>query len=98
MVIPMLIAKILGLIDILSALFFYIFGMFGFISPNIVMAFGVILLVKGLIFIWGFNIFSAIDVISGIVIIMGASGVVIPEMFVIVISIFLLGKGAFSML
>jgi len=93
-----MIVKFLGILDIVVGLSFWIFGVFNVGSfGGLVFILGLFLLVKGLVFAMGGDRVSVFDVIFGIVIIIGAS-MVIPKFIIIIISLFLLQKGIFSLL
>jgi hypothetical protein len=95
------IIKILGVLDIIAALFFWIFGIFrlqdNVFMSGFIMVIGFYLLVKGVAFIISADIASIFDIISGIIII-ASTTLLMPKIIVIVVSLYLLQKGAFSML
>jgi len=92
-----MIIKILGLIDIFTGLLFWMIGVFGFGSKSLLMLFGILLLIKGIVFMTSLNIISAIDIITGVVMIsLAGSEWMIPKIIVIIISLFLLQKGIIS--
>ncbi len=90
--------KILGMIDIFAGLIFWAFGAFGVASlSGLVLLLGFVLLGKGVIFLIGLDFVSVLDVIFGILII--ASGSFhMPIVVVIIVSLFLIQKGIFSLL
>lgn len=93
-----MIVKILGILDIVVGILFWIFGIFYFESlGGLMFILGLFLLVKGLVFAAGGDVISVLDVIFGIVIIIGVT-ISMPKFVVIVISLFLLQKGIFSLL
>jgi uncharacterized membrane protein len=93
-----MIIKILGILDIVVGLLFWVYGIFHVESlEGIIFILGLFLLVKGLVFISTMDIASAFDVVFGILIIIGIS-IMLPKVLVIIISIFILQKGIFSML
>ncbi len=93
-----MIVKLLGVLDIFVAICFWIFGVFhlSFMS-GFILVLGLFLLVKGIAFVVSLNIVSAIDIICAIIII-AATSMVMPKIAVIIVSLFLLQKGIFSML
>ncbi len=95
------ILKLLGLIDILAAIIFWIFGIFRLqgnaFMVGFVMLLGFYLLVKGVAFIISADIASVLDIIAGIIII-ATTGFAMPKIVVIIVSLYLLQKGIFSML
>ncbi len=93
-----LIVKILGALDILVALVFWLFGIFrlDFLS-GFIMILGFILLIKGIAFAATLNWVSVIDIICSIIII-GSTSMIMPKWVIVILSLFLLQKGIFSML
>ena len=90
--------KILGILDILVALVFWIFAVFDLYSlSTLVLFLGLFLLAKGIVFATTLNIVSFLDILSSIIIIAGTY-YDLPLVIVIIISLFLLQKGIFSML
>ena len=93
-----MIIRILGTFDIFIGICFWLFGIFNLIPSRFIIILGLILLVKGIVFVWGFSLVSVLDIISAIMIIIaGGTGIVI-KLVVILISLFLIQKGAFSIL
>jgi len=92
-----MIIKVLGILDLFVGVIFWLFGIFHIIPSSFVLILGLFLLAKGIIFITGLSITSFLDIISAIVIIT-ATSVTLPNLVVILISIFLIQKGIFSML
>jgi len=92
-----MIVKILGILDIIVAISFWISGIFGLIPSGLILIFGLVLLGKGMGFIYNLNITSILDIICAIIIIFSSS-IDIPKILVIIVSLFLLQKGAFSLL
>ncbi len=89
--------KILGIIDIITAVLFWIFVVFGVRSlVEIVLLLGLFLLVKGIVFIANLSLASLLDITSSIFIIYASSNE-LNIIFVIAISFFLLQKGIFSL-
>jgi len=92
-----MILKLLGILDIIIAICFWIFGMFRFdILAVLVLILGFILLVKGIIFLTGFSISSFLDVICAFIIIASIS-VSMNVIVVFIVAIYLLQKGIFSL-
>jgi hypothetical protein len=93
-----MIIKILGIFDIFVALCFWVFGIFhlSFMS-HFIFILGCILLVKGIIFLTGLSIASVLDIIASFALIGGAS-TFLPNIVVIIVTLFLIQKGAFSLL
>jgi len=94
-----MIIKVLGILDLFVGIVFWIFGIFHIIPSSFVLVLGLFLLAKGIVFITGLSITSFLDIISSIVIITASStSIVMPKLVVILIAIFLIQKGIFSML
>lgn len=95
-----MIVKILGLVDIFIALIFWIFGIFQLSFLNqFIFILGIILLIKGVIFMTQLSIASILDIVCALIIIASSSAsVVMPKLVVIIIALFLLQKGVFSLL
>lgn len=93
--------KLLGAVDIFIAILFWIFGIFRLqnneFMAGFIMILGFILLVKGVAFLISADIASALDVISGFVII-GSTAIIMPKIVVIIVALYLVQKGVFSML
>lgn len=89
--------KILGIIDIITAVLFWIFAIFNVrYLTGIVLLLGLFLLVKGIVFIANLSLASLLDITSSIFIIYASSNE-INIIFVIAVSLFLLQKGIFSL-
>ncbi len=92
-----MIIKILGSLDIFIGIVFWLFGIFNIIPGSFILLLGFILLAKGIVFITGLSVISVLDIIFGIIIIT-ATSIAIPKIIIILIAIFLIQKGVFSML
>ena len=92
-----MIVKVLGILDIFIAVCFWIFGILNVLPERFILILGFILLIKGLVFIWGMSVASALDIIVG-AIIMLSTVVTMPKVMVVLIALFLLQKGIFSLL
>jgi hypothetical protein len=93
----MIFIKLLGILDIFAGICFWLAGIFHFIPTNWILILGIILLLKGAIFITGLSPASFLDLISaGIMVLFYSTS--IPNMIVIITSLFLIQKGFFSML
>lgn len=93
-----MIIKLFGVFDILTGLIFWLFAIFNIDSfSSFVLLLGMILLVKGFAFGFNFNIASVLDIISSFIIIYASTNE-ISNIIVIIVSIFLLQKGVFSLL
>lgn len=91
-----MIIKLLGVLDIFVGIVFWLFGIFNIIPSSFILILGLFLLVKGIVFITGLSIISILDIISGIIIV-SASGMDMPNLVIILVSLFLIQKGVFSL-
>jgi hypothetical protein len=92
-----MIVKVLGIFDIFVGIVFWIFGMFHILPESLVFILGLFLLAKGIAFATNLNITSILDIISAIIII-SATSVIMPQIMIILVALFLLQKGIFSLL
>ena len=93
-----MILKILGILDIFIGLCFWVFGIFNLkFMSGFIFVLGIILLVKGLIFLTQLSIASILDVVVSFIII-SASSMAMPRVVIIITTLFLLQKGIFSLL
>ena len=92
-----MILKILGVLDIFIGICFWIFGMFNFsILSGFIFILGIVLLIKGIIFMTQLSIASILDIVVALIIISSTS-VALPKVIVIIIALFLLQKGILSL-
>ncbi|MBU3913370.1 MAG: hypothetical protein KKE50_04715 [Nanoarchaeota archaeon] len=91
-----MIVKILGIFDMLAALLFWVFGIFGIIPSNLILILAVYLLVKGLIFVISADVASVIDILVSLIMFLSLS-FHIPQIIVITATLILIQKGAFSL-
>jgi hypothetical protein len=92
-----MILKILGFLDILSALSFWLFYFFKLVPEKFILLIIFYLLAKGVFFLISKDIASILDVISAFIIFLALS-FTLPAFLVILISLFLLQKGILSLL
>ena len=92
-----MIVKILGILDILSGLLFWLNGFFNIIPDSIMIIIVLYLVIKGVIFVISFNITSILDIVSGIAIYISLT-YTLPAFVIIIITFFLLQKGIVSLL
>lgn len=92
-----MIIKILGITDIFIAMCFWIFGIFNIIPDKFILFLGLFLLIKGLIFSIKINVTSVLDILSAAVIILSTM-MPMPRFIVIIVTLFLVQKGIFSLL
>jgi len=92
-----MILKLLGIFDILTGIIFWLFTVFKISSlSSVILLLGLLLLVKGIIFLTNFNIASILDIISSFIILISNSTTV-DIIFVSVVSIYLIQKGIISL-
>lgn len=92
-----MIIKILGILDILTALLFWLSAFFHIIPEKILLIVAFYLLAKGIFFIISRDIASILDVISAGIIFISLN-FTLPAIVVILVALFLLQKGILSLL
>lgn len=92
-----MIIKIFGLLDIASAIIFWLSSITNFVSNDVLLVIGFYLLIKGGIFLLSKDIASIFDVVSSVVIFFSI-GVSMPFWVVMIVALFLLQKGIFSLI
>jgi hypothetical protein len=92
-----MIVKILGILDIIIGISFAIFGVFHFyLFAGFLVLIGFILLIKGVVFLIGGSFASMLDILCAIII-LTASAVSVPLIIIILVALYLLQKGIFSL-
>ena len=91
-----MIVKLLGILDIVVGICFWLFGLFFIIPSSFIFILGLFLLGKGIIFLAGFSVASILDILFGIIILTGIS-FAFPKIIVILVSMFIVQKGLFSL-
>jgi hypothetical protein len=92
-----MIVKILGILDIITALSLWLFFFFHIVPEKLVLLLAFYLLAKGIFILTSRDITSIIDVISAGLIFL-ALNFTIPGFIIIIVTLFLLQKGIFSLL
>jgi len=92
-----MIVKILGILDISTAVLFWLFTSYNFIPQSVLAFFAVILLIKGISFLIAKDIVSLLDVLSSFVI-LASLNFNIPTFISTLVVFYLLQKGIFSLL
>jgi len=92
-----MIVKILGVLDIFIAVFFWLFGILHILPEKFIFTLGLILIIKGLLFVIHLNFVSILDVVVGGLIMLSTIWA-FPYAMTIIITLFLLQKGIFSLL
>ena len=93
-----MIVKLLGILDLLVAIIFWIFGIFHIeILAGFVLVLGFILLAKGVGFAVTSNFVSILDIVASLVI-LASTAINLPAVVVIIVALFLIQKGIFSLL
>jgi len=93
----MFLIKLLGSIDIISAIIIWLSAVFDFIPSPLILLVAFYLLVKGVVFLFSADIASILDIACSIVIFLSLS-FHMPVFIMIVVALFLLQKGIFSWL
>jgi len=92
-----MIVKILGILDIISGLLFWLNGFFSIIPDSVMIIIVLYLVIKGVIFILSKDIASILDIVSGIIIYFSLA-YTLPAFVIIIVTFFLLEKGIVSLL
>ncbi len=92
-----MIVKILGSLDLIAGLLFWIFALFGIIPSSIISFLALYLVIKSIIFLISEHFASALDLISGIII-FSSLAFNLPDFIAIIISLYLIQKGIFSII
>lgn len=90
--------KILGILDIIAGLLFFIdsaFNKSGWFPEKIILYIGIYLLIKGLLFVFTLDLLSIIDIICGGIILLSLL-IHIPFLIVFLVVFFLIQKGFLS--
>lgn len=91
-----MIVKILGVLDILSAMAFWLFAFFHIIPESLITIIAFYLLVKGIIFLISLDVASALDIIVSVLMFVSLT-FALPNIVVFLISLYLLQKGVLSL-
>ncbi|MBM3233659.1 hypothetical protein FJZ19_01045 [Candidatus Pacearchaeota archaeon] len=92
-----MIIKFLGILDIITAILFWLSGFFHIIPESIMTIFALYLLAKGIFFVISLDIASFIDILIAILIFLSFI-VVFPKAIIFLITFYLIQKGIFSLL
>jgi len=92
-----MIIKILGILDIIAGLLFWLSGFFHIIPDSIIILIVIYLITKGLIFVISKDIASILDIITGLAIYLSMS-IALPGIVIFLITFFLLQKGILSLI
>lgn len=92
-----MIVKILGILDILAALSFWLSAVFNIIPDSLILLIAIYLIVKGIIFIISQDIASILDILSGLIIYASLS-FNLPFFISLIVVLFLIQKGIFSLI
>ena len=93
-----MIIKLLGVLDILSAMLFFLFAYLNWVSGTFVVFAAIYLIFKGTAFVLlAKSIVSGLDLIAGIIIFVSLD-FVFPQIVVLIVIFYLLQKGVFSLL
>jgi len=93
-----MIVKLLGILDILSAVLFFAFAYLGWISRTFLVVVALYLILKGAVFVLlAKSVVSGLDVIAGIIVFVSLD-IVFSSLVVLIVVLYLLQKGVFSLL
>jgi len=92
-----MIVKFLGVIDIIAALIFWVFGIFHILPSSLVLVFAFVLLAKGIFFIISEHFASVLDVVISIVMFLSVS-FNLPKFIIIIFAFLLIQKGIISLM
>jgi len=92
-----MIIKFLGILDILAAILFWLFGFFHIIPESIITFFALYLLAKGIFFVISLDIASFLDIFAAILILLSLV-IIMPKIIIILITLYLIQKGVMSLL
>jgi len=90
-----MIIKILGILDLIGALLFWLFTFFG-IGKGVMMVIVLYLIIKGLVFVISADIASILDIIAGVLIYV-ALNFTVPRFISILVVLYLVQKGIVSL-
>ena len=91
-----MIVKILGLLDILTAISFWLHSFYNIIPESVIGFFALLILIKGIFFIISEQFASVGDIFSSLIVFLSLY-MALPAFIVIIITLYLLEKGVFSM-
>jgi len=92
-----MIVRVLGILDIFSAICFFIFSKFNILPETLILVVAFYLLVKGAAFLIFRDVLSMIDILCSFVI-FAALNMHVSTIVSSLVVLFLLGKGVFSLL
>jgi len=92
-----MILKVLGILDILSGICFWLNIVFKFFPDYFIFIISFYLIIKGVLFILSKDIASILDILSGIIIYASLT-FSIPFFIVVIIAFFLIQKGILSLI
>ena len=93
-----MIVKLLGILDLLSAMLFFLFAYLNWISGTLIVVVALYLILKGAVFVLlAKSIISGLDVIAGIIIFVSLD-IIFPQLVILIVVLYLLQKGVFSLL
>lgn len=87
--------RILGAVDLISAILFFLSRATDILSEKIVWLIGAYLIIKGVLFVFSKDIASALDILCGIVILLSLA-ISIHSVIILMVYIYLIQKAVFS--
>lgn len=92
-----MILKLLGILDVITAILFWLFAIFGIIPSSLILVLALVLLSKGIFFLISEHFASVVDIIIAAVMFLSIS-FHIPQVIAIILTLILLQKGVISLL
>jgi len=92
-----MIHKILGSLDLVAAMVFYLAESFNLFATKTILIIGIYILVKGILFVITMDLASILDIFSGIIIIL-STFITLHSLIIFLVAFFLIQKGLFSLL
>jgi len=92
-----MILKVLGIIDLISAILFWIFATFHVLPSNLILIIGFYLLIKGTFFLINGGVANVIDIVISLLIFLSI-GFTLPWFVVFLITVYLIQKAILSLL
>ena len=92
----MVVVKFLGVLDLIAAMVFWMFGVLGLLPKGLVTFFAFYLLIKGVVFLISADIASILDIVCSVIMFIAVNSGM-PKLIVIIVTLFLLQKGLFSL-
>ena len=89
--------KALGILNIVIAIIFWIFGFLGIIPRIIIWIFALYLLIKGIFFIFWMSFSSIVYIVSSLIMFASIYWRM-PQLIVVIVTVILIGKGIYDLI